>query len=342
MRAFFCLLAATTLSGAPLLGQTSEACGVCHSRHLGEFKRSPHANAWTSEAFQAELGAVGTADFCAGCHAPASVWQEVDTRPQAEPGPPGQPRAEAPVDFDAILAAAPTAREDVREDGVSCGSCHLVKVFSPAGRREDFVGPYHTAEGHGGVEAEEFRTLRMCGSCHGRDPADYVPPDVTPGVDYHHARAVPVAFNYGVSECWSCHMPRQSGRLVQLRTYRDLPERQVGSHTFEGDRFERLGESVEYAASGNRLRITNRGVGHPLRVRLGTTYQLEVVASRGGTEIGKHEAEILGVGGLPMGDTLEVALPLDIQAGDTLAVRLVPSRKGQPVATPTPRSITAE
>jgi hypothetical protein len=342
MRAFFCLLVATLLFGAPLLGQTSEACGVCHSRHLGEFKQSPHARAWTGETFQAQLASMGTADFCAGCHAPTSVWRELDTRAREDAEPSDQLETEAAGEPAPALAPVPAARADTREDGVSCGSCHLVQVFSPAGRREDFVGPFHTAEGHGGVAVEEFQTHRMCGSCHGRETADYNPPGATPGADYHHAGAVAVSFSHGASDCWSCHMPRQTARLVQLRTYRDLPEREVGRHTFEGERYEGLGASLEFVTSGGSLRITNRGVGHPVRVRADTTYRLEVTASRGGTQVGKHEAEILDVGGLPLGDTLEVALPFDVQTGDALAVRLIPARKGQPVASPAPRTIAVE
>ncbi len=322
MRAVIVSLAVFSLLVPAVVAQGAEACGVCHSKILSEWQSSPHARAWSSERFQSELQKTKNGEFCANCHASLSIWAQV----KIEGAPEGtgilEPKAAGPVAYIAALSEIPSARTDTLDEGDNCNSCHLVQVFSPAGKREDFMGPYHTADGHTGREAEEFKTLRVCGACHGRAADDYLPDGTGLGADYYHAGAEAITFLRQGVDCNGCHMPRREARLVQLRTFRNLPPRQVGSHTFAEARYDGLAKALELAASANQLSVTNRGVGHPLRVCTDSRFQISISAVRGKTEIGSHQVPFLSDQRLLPGETISVDLPFELQAGDTVRVQL--------------------
>lgn len=324
MRKLLVMAAVVLLVPVALQAQTAEACGVCHSSILSQWKESTHAGSWKSPRFLAQVEAVGKPDFCASCHAPLSVWQEVNLKPApATPAAEGlEPLPPTAPEFEALLALIPIPRKDQFEDGVNCAACHSVPVVTPTGRGEEFVGPYHAVEGHGGTAVDAFSDARLCSSCHGGDPAHFTPEGATLPADYYHRDAVPVKFETGSSDCSGCHMPKRTARLVQLRTFRHLATREVGHHGFGNSRWEGLADAVAFEVTGSALRITNRTVGHPLQINPHHEYQLEIVASRGGRELGKHQARILGPGKLGMGESMEVELPFAVQAGDAVTVRL--------------------
>ena len=155
MRALFVSLAVFSLPIPSIVAQGAEACGVCHSKILSEWQGSPHARSWSSERFQSELQKTKHEEFCAKCHAALSIWEQVKIEASSEGAGLLTPTVTEPVEYTAVLAEIPSARPDTLEEGDNCGGCHLIQVFSPAGNRSDFVGPYHTAEGHAGREAGE-------------------------------------------------------------------------------------------------------------------------------------------------------------------------------------------
>ncbi len=335
MRSLLAASLVVVLVPAAALAQNAEACGVCHSNHFTQWQSSPHALAWKSQLFLAQVEAVGKPEFCASCHAPASVWAEVNLKPgatapaesgeiAAAPAPPAPP-----PEFQAELAAFPAPRKDMREDGVNCSACHSVPVFSPVGRGEDFVGPYHSTEGHGGKPVPAFAELRLCVACHGGEPSRFLPEGATVPADYYHSATPAVEFAVGSADCAGCHMPRRKGRLVQLRSFRNLPQREVGNHSFGSQSWQRLGEAVDVRVEGSRLTLTNQKVGHPLQVNPRTVYQILELVTRAGKEVGRHEEPILGPGRLIPGESLELALPFDVQSGDAVTVRLSVARNGQ-------------
>jgi mono/diheme cytochrome c family protein len=215
------------------------------------------------------------------------------------------------------------------EDGVNCSACHSIPVFSPVGRGEDFVGPYHSTEGHGGKPEPAFTELRVCSACHGGDPARFVPEGASVPADYYHRATAAVQFETGSVDCSGCHMPRKKGRLVQLRSFRQLPQRDVGHHSFGAQRWARLAEAVDIRVEGNTLTLTNTKVGHPLQVNPRNVYQIVVSVTRAGKEAGRHQEQILGPGRLTPGESLELELPFSVQPGDAVTVRLSVTRDGQ-------------
>jgi len=328
MRAVIVSLAVFSLLVPAVVAQGAEACGVCHSKLLSEWQSSPHARSWNSERFQSELQKTKNGEFCAKCHASLSIWSQVKIEAAPEGTSILEPRATVAVNYTATLSEIPSARTDTLEEGDNCNTCHLVQVFSPAGKREDFVGPYHTAEGHTGRESGQFKTLRVCGACHGRVAADYLPEGASLGADYYHAGAEAIAFLSESVDCNSCHMPRREARLVQLRTFRNLPPREVGSHTFAEARYDGLADALELAAAGNQLSVTNRGVGHPVRVCHDSTFQISISAVRGKTEVGSHQVPFLSDQRLLPGETIRLDLPFELQAGDTVRVQLTLEKEG--------------
>lgn len=332
MRSLLTLTAVILFVPSAAFAQNAEACGVCHSTHLSQWSQSAHSQAWKSERFLAQVQAIGKPEFCASCHAPASVWQEVNLNPQAPAQVEGVEAALPPSvpEFQAILALIPMARKSDWEDGVNCAGCHSIPVFSPAGRGEEFVGPYHATEGHGGKPVDAFVEMRLCGSCHGGDPAHFIPEGVSLPADYHHRAAVPVRFEIDSSDCSGCHMPRKTGRLVQLRSFRQLPQREVGNHAFESGRWEALADAIAFEVAGDRLKITNQKVGHPLQINPGHSYSIQVVTMQGRQEKGRHEEKILGPGKLAMGESMELTLPFAVGADDKVTVRLSLARPDQP------------
>ena len=329
MRAVFVSLAVFSLLIPAVVAQGAEACGVCHSKLLSEWQSSPHARSWSSERFQSEVQKTQNSEFCAGCHASASIWEQVKIEAASEGTGILSPKSIEPAEYDAVLSGAPAARADTLEEGDNCGTCHLVQVFSPAGNRADFAGPYHTVEGHAGRETGEFKTLRICGACHGRGASSYLPDGASLGTDYYHAGVEAIQFNHDSVDCNTCHMPRREARLVQLRTFRNLPPRQVGSHNFSEARYDGLAAAIEFSAAGSELSVTNRGLGHPFRICADSQFQIRISATRGNEKVGTHEQGFLTDRRLSPGETMSLALPFQLQGGESVRIQITLQKPGE-------------
>lgn len=333
MRPVAILLGLFLLFTAFLAAQGSDACGVCHSRFFEQWKTSAHAAAWTSQTFQDQMTKMGQKEFCATCHAPMSVWEEVNLKEEQKPDLLNPAAPPVSSDFTPVVAKKLKARTAILEDGVNCSACHQIQVFSPAGKHEEFGGPYHTAEGHGGKETAEFRPLRLCGACHGRPAADYLPEGAAADPTYYHANSTAITFDEGKVDCANCHMPRKNGKTVQLRAFKTLPLREVGDHSFAANRYSGLAEALEISASGTALKLTNLKVGHPVHIRRDTEFELSVSALRGTQAVGKHSQPVFQIGELGAGQSLEVPLPFTVQAGDVVTVK-VTVKEGSAAAKP--------
>lgn len=298
---------------APAFAQDSESCGVCHRSVHKDWLQSRHSQSWKSEEFQAQMKRFGSTEFCGRCHAPQSIWQQVNLRPEkallSAPDPDSEPQEYTPE-----LRDVPEARSDGLDDGVNCNSCHFVEVLWPTGKSDEFLGPYHSEVGHGGKKASAFESFQFCGSCHGRAAADYRPEGASNLDGFHHLQTAPLAFAVGSSDCGRCHMPRREEKLVQLSVFKTAPLRKVGEHTFSGNRYEELAESLalslETDQGGPVLVVRNDGVGHPPKTSADTGYRL-VIRWRGQTQT----AELEGADRLQPGQSLHIPLDFDPHGG---------------------------
>lgn len=269
----FLILSVFLLSFGSIAGQGADACGVCHRELHDEWLQSRHSQAWKSESFQAQLQAFGSSEFCGRCHAPQSVWQQVELELKENVKLGGNRRPDT-KDFQEVLAKELTARSENLEDGVSCASCHYVEVLWPGGSADEVLGPYHSEVSHTGKSSTAFQSFQLCRSCHGRDPNIYLPPQGA-GSGYHHSRNFPIEFA-SENDCGSCHMPPREETLVQLRVFKDLPKRRVGEHTFSGRRYAALAEALEFSLDEGSLRIRNQGIGHAPKISNDTSYLLRI------------------------------------------------------------------
>lgn len=311
------------------LPQGAEACSVCHSNLYRAWSESAHARAWTSPLFQEQLKTFGTEEFCGACHAPKSIWERVNLRKENQTAGtllPAAGKGEDEEDYQAELRRFAEVRERNREEGVHCGSCHQIEVQRSTTSGEEFIGPYHSTEGHGGKEVTQFQDYRLCATCHGRPASDYQPSGYSGGREFHHDQALAFQFAFGFSDCSVCHMPRKMERLVQLSVFRDLPKREVGNHTFSGVRYQELKNAlamdVESGADGTTLILINQSVGHPVRISLNTTYRVQVSLTRKGATVESASVALSGAENLDRGQSLRVPLPFVVSEGDQLRVEL--------------------
>ncbi|MBW2416613.1 MAG: hypothetical protein JRG76_19130 [Deltaproteobacteria bacterium] len=113
-------------------------CRRCHGAVYEEWAGSLHATAWTSETFAAVTGDHAAGD-CLGCHAPAPLGSDGEVR----------------------------LRDDHRDEGVTCISCHLSEV--PSGDRLTMRGPHEPTspvEVHAITRDTLFLRAELCGGCH--------------------------------------------------------------------------------------------------------------------------------------------------------------------------------
>lgn len=158
-------------SDPPCHGRVDDrmACAQCHRAVHDEWKGSAHARAFVDPIFQKALESRAEPERCVPCHAPASALDR--------------------------LGQMPRARDDGREHGVDCRSCHVrgETVHGPAGAKTDA----HASEkdptfvGRGSVA--------LCSGCHDMRIADVLPLA-------REFRAANEGEGEGDATCVSCHM----------------------------------------------------------------------------------------------------------------------------------------
>ena len=110
----------------------AKRCADCHAEIFREWEKSRHAKAWVSENFKRESENYGKTK-CLKCHAPLEV----------------------------VEGKKPSVRDNNREDGINCASCHYreetnaihgpLKVWSPP---------------HPSKKDPSFKRSTFCSSCH--------------------------------------------------------------------------------------------------------------------------------------------------------------------------------
>ncbi len=162
---------ASVASEPPCHGRVDDrmACAKCHRAVHEEWKGSAHARAFVDPIFQQALESRASPERCIPCHAPVSALDR--------------------------LGQMPRARNDHRELGVDCRSCHVRNdtVHGPNGASTDAhkTEKDPTFQGRGAVA--------LCTGCHDMRIADVLPL----GREFLAATADD---GDGDATCVSCHM----------------------------------------------------------------------------------------------------------------------------------------
>ncbi len=142
-------------------------CGKCHTEIYGEWKDRAHAQAWTDPIYQDALKDKKRPELCYPCHIPTSVLDR--------------------------LGSKPSTRDDLREEGVTCVSCHKKEqaMHGPFGAKTDAhpseKDPAFTEQG----------STALCASCH----STKIGPVLPVAKDFEEAKLA----DKGKS-CVGCHM----------------------------------------------------------------------------------------------------------------------------------------
>ena len=217
----------TDSSIEPIVYESAEACGECHTRQYEEWRTSMHAyaalsptfDALAQKAFRDTSGEIGT--FCTGCHSPFGT----------EEGEPGS-----------TVAAE---RSSMSLEGISCDYCHsAVAHTGTVGNNNLVIDEYSGMQGpflaepndnHLSEESDFIQSSEFCGTCH--DVFNF------PGVRFEEAYTeylVSPSAEEGV-RCQDCHMGIIPGVAGQrpwgpsaAGAQGDYPDREQADHYFTG------------------------------------------------------------------------------------------------------------
>jgi hypothetical protein len=200
------------------------ACAGCHAEVAAEWAASAHALAWVDEVYRQELKGKKRPELCHGCHAPEPLLA-------------------------GVLAPRPDAREEPRDLGVHCESCHQDETGAVLGPRGTSV------EAHPSKLSEHQTppgSNALCSACHGTN----IGPVIGIAKDFETAGLAARGFS-----CVGCHMAP-----VERAWATDAPPRLGRSHALQTPRdpaFLRLAFGLELAAEGGRTRVVVRNrAGH--------------------------------------------------------------------------------
>lgn len=197
-------------------------CQTCHPAHAQEWTDSIHAKAWSSPLFAETTNNYAKTE-CLACHAPDK---------QIETG----------------YGKQPKLRDQLRESGVDCVSCH-----------EDAKGAHHGTQGtktedHPVVKSALIGTVTHCAGCHNDNGT----------VDEFKASK----WGKDGAACVTCHMPEVKRVMaVDPQMKKKYPVRPGRQHFFHGaDSVELVRKGVKLeasAANGNVMaKISSVEVGH--------------------------------------------------------------------------------
>jgi nitrate/TMAO reductase-like tetraheme cytochrome c subunit len=172
-------------------------------------------------------------DACRSCHAPTLIHAEGGIQ-------------------------APGLRDENRQDGVSCVSCHLDTDGNIRGKY-DLTAPHPTVQD---AHFTPEKSAELCAACH---QSDTMAPNQQTVAEWRRD-----FMPRDPRTCQDCHMPPVTRRLSEI--FPDRPERVIGRHLFAGGhslpmlKDAALLEIRREGEAGHRLKIavTNTGAGHSL------------------------------------------------------------------------------
>ncbi|MCB1166257.1 MAG: cytochrome C554 and C-prime, partial [Leptospiraceae bacterium] len=186
-------------------------CGHCHQDHYREWSGSTHAHALSDLQFQSELSKPTSPQWlCLNCHIPVGNQRKEIV--------------ESVMDGDLLQPIArenPSFDEKMREEGVTCATCHLRQVQG----KTVVVGPLGTGKAPHPVVVDPQGLRNRCLDCH--------------NVTYKVASSLVCFFNTGnelhssnlaAKACSDCHMPEVQRSIAN----KDGPIRLSHRHYFIG------------------------------------------------------------------------------------------------------------
>jgi hypothetical protein len=210
--------------------RTAAECGQCHVEIYAEWRDSFHGRAMEDPLFL-EMAADSNKEECIRCHAPV---------PLREAG------------FE-----TPVARSSLREDAVSCLSCHQ-SGGNVAGPFAGLSGACRPVQ-----DPDQTNVLKVCFPCHNQHDTgnEWLRGPWSPEAPDPRERPA--------HDCLDCHMPEVERPLVP-----GGPVRKGRRHTWPGGhefaQLERAAslevETEPLGEKGTRIRVfvTNRGAGHSI------------------------------------------------------------------------------
>lgn len=129
---------------AKLDGAEKLDCARCHADVVEEWSQTAHALAWVDKQYQEQLADKKKPESCHGCHIPKPIFA-------------------ARGDGAGEISGKPPARDDLREHGVSCVSCHLGAGGAMLGPRGAATAAHPTKLSSAFVGAG---SNELCSGCH--------------------------------------------------------------------------------------------------------------------------------------------------------------------------------
>jgi hypothetical protein len=189
---------------------SAATCGKCHTEIYAEWKDRDHAVAWTDPIYQAALTDKKRPELCYPCHIPTAVLDK--------------------------LGGKPGTRDHLREEGVTCVSCHK--------REQAMHGPFGAkTDAHPSEKDPAFTeqgSVALCASCHGTK----IGPVLPLAKDFAEAKLA----EQGKS-CVGCHMAEvERHHAVSMVTGQPTGEKRKGrSHDILGP------DDAEFCAKAFKL-----------------------------------------------------------------------------------------
>ncbi len=209
----------------PGLLDSHETCKDCHAEIWREWQEDRHSQAWVG-ALYTEKSQNHTDSSCFSCHAPRPI-------------------------LDTGLDSPAEARQDFRESGINCLTCHQRgQHVVTAGQPKDApCGPVHDPVFPADRPDMREATINFCGVCH--------------NLHGTHTEFMGSSYYRDGKTCLSCHMAEE----VVSPAVTGGPAKARRSHRFPGGHSkEMLQKAMTIVAElkGDRVvaRVVNRGAGH--------------------------------------------------------------------------------
>lgn len=201
---------------------SARECGECHIDSYREWEDSAHAASFVNPAFR-EVTDDHRITACLSCHIPETIFTDGKLK----------------------------QRDALREEGVTCVSCHLVddKLAGPV---KGLLAPHPILEGD-----QRFVKSDLCGKCHTQEFEDWKKLEID-----------------DKKTCQECHMPAVFRKVIQDEPWQRIKRpRDLKKHTFSADSPEVLKDSVVLGVTTSGMGsdflkgtvlIENRKAGHSL------------------------------------------------------------------------------